>query len=244
LRCSVGDGFGHGFACHGPEDRIASAKDPLAAQSIGQGKRGVVASDPLDLRREVVTASRTGRARRGRRRHWAGVGRRACGHDGPLVHGDDQSGRPSGVTHVTFPRFPGKIRSVAERRPVRRREAPRQRGPSDMSVRRAPLRRPLRREMEFPTDPSGITPDWLTGCLRDGGVLHRARVVSIDVRMWARGYGTDQPLNEPADLLATPSMAVLYVSERWRLRSDCHPPPVGTRQACCCDDLFGAQSIS
>ena len=36
--------------------------------------------------------------------------------------------------------------------------------------------------MGFPTDPSGITPDWLTGCLRDGGVLHRARVVSIDVR--------------------------------------------------------------
>jgi hypothetical protein len=36
--------------------------------------------------------------------------------------------------------------------------------------------------LEIPADVGGITPDWLTGCLRDGGVVEQARVVSIDVR--------------------------------------------------------------
>jgi thiamine kinase-like enzyme len=36
--------------------------------------------------------------------------------------------------------------------------------------------------MGFPTNLAGITPDWLTSCLRDGGVLQQARVVSIEVR--------------------------------------------------------------
>jgi hypothetical protein len=36
--------------------------------------------------------------------------------------------------------------------------------------------------MDFPSDVSGLTPDWLTRCLRDGGFVKKAQVASIDVR--------------------------------------------------------------
>src|SRR5829696_3193846 len=68
--------------------------------------------------------------------------------------------------------------------------------------------------------------------------LRQYRLRLKDRRLGAGGF-----LMSQADLLAVPSMAVSYVSERCCMRSDCHPPPVGAGQAGCGDDLFGAQSV-